>query len=545
MFNLRFLFIAIALFTGILNLSCSQRKLVSQKVTKESQKPNFIFFIADDMYPYMFNYLPEGKGKNLTPNIDKLSNEGVFLNNLYVASPVCTPSRYNCLTGNYASRATNEKFTSFTKENEGQTVIQWNSFITPGVEKTIGHYMQQLGYKTGFVGKNHVVESLVQVDQSTKPDLYADPRNPNVKALLEFRHKDLQTQIKKSGFDFADNLYHDNPNWLGIKALAYQNMDWIAEAGLQFIDTYKDDPFFLYFATTLPHAPTDPEHSWQADRSITGKGILDKPLEVLPAKETLTARLKEAGLANTNRENLLWLDDALGALLQKLEKYGKLDNTIIIFFTDHGQFSKGTLYQGGIKSQAIIWKKGGFKCGTSTNAPVANIDFLPTILEMAGSKKFQNICDGYSFLSALENEPYKARESMFFELGYARAVVKDDWKYLTIRYPEYAMKLTLDERKVLLNKYNEFRESFGEKAISRDHTLPYGHLEMFPGGGGAENGTYGKKPGFFDPDQLYDLKNDPKEDVNLAKMAEYKNKLQEMKNLMQSHLKKLPGKYRL
>ena len=52
------------------------------------------------MYPEMFNCLPEGKGKNITPNINKLAAEGVILENQYVVSPVCTPSRYNCLTGN-------------------------------------------------------------------------------------------------------------------------------------------------------------------------------------------------------------------------------------------------------------------------------------------------------------------------------------------------------------------------------------------------------------------------------------------------------------
>ena len=104
----------------------------SHPLQAQESPPNIIFFIADDMYPDMFNNLPEGEGKNLTPNIDRLAKEGSYLGNLYVASPVCTPSRYNVLTGNYASRASNDAFTKFTEKNEGQTVIQWNSFIKPG-----------------------------------------------------------------------------------------------------------------------------------------------------------------------------------------------------------------------------------------------------------------------------------------------------------------------------------------------------------------------------------------------------------------------------
>jgi arylsulfatase A len=72
--------------------------LFSTSAQNKIQKPNIIFFIADDMYPEMFNCLPQGKGKNLSPNLDRLANEGVIMENQYVVSPVCTPSRYNCLT---------------------------------------------------------------------------------------------------------------------------------------------------------------------------------------------------------------------------------------------------------------------------------------------------------------------------------------------------------------------------------------------------------------------------------------------------------------
>ncbi|MCK5172618.1 MAG: sulfatase-like hydrolase/transferase, partial [Planctomycetes bacterium] len=120
-------------------------------------KPNIIFFIADDMRPEMFNCLGQGKGRNLTPNIDRLVSEGTILTNQHVVSPVCTPSRYNCLTGRYASRATNEEFTSFTRKNDGQTVIQWNSFMT-SKDVTLAKLLKRGGYTTGMVGKNHVVE---------------------------------------------------------------------------------------------------------------------------------------------------------------------------------------------------------------------------------------------------------------------------------------------------------------------------------------------------------------------------------------------------
>ncbi len=530
--------IGIVLSALLLGTSCNSEK-------EPEKQANIIFFIADDMYPDMFNCLPEGKGKNLTPNIDRLALEGVFMSNQIVASPVCTPSRYNCLTGNYASRASNEEFVAFTELNEGQTVIQWNSFISAGNEKTMGHYLQEMGYKTGFVGKNHVIESLDQIDQSIKPDLNADPRDPKVKELLDFRHTKLQEDIQNCGFDFADNLYHNNPNWLGIKTLAVQNMDWIAEGGLRFIDEYQESPFFLYFATTLPHHPLDSKHSYEADPLVTAKGFLDEPLDVLPERESLKTRIAEAGLEGNDRINLLWMDDALGALLQKLEDIGEIDNTIIVFFNDHGQKSKGTLYQGGIHSQTIVWRSKGFACGSTCNTCVSNVDFLPTLLELVGKKETENICDGHSFKPALDGREMDSRSSLFFELGYARAVIKGKYKYLALRYPEYASNYSLEERTVVLNDYNAFRESFGGSAISHDPTLPYGHLEMIPGGGGAEHETFGKKAGFFDLDQLYNLEADPEEEENLALDPEYQDVLSEMKEEMEKHLSKLPGKFKL
>lgn len=550
---IRFLMFNIVVLLSLVQCVGTKKTSAPASAQADHKKPNVIFFIADDMYPWMFNNMkagqnPDGSASNLTPNIDRLAAEGVWLENLRVVSPVCTPSRYNCLTGTYASRAQNKQFSAFTKQNEGQTVIQWNSFIVPG-QNTMGTYFKSMGYATGFVGKNHVIESHGQVGEpGVKFDLMADPKDPKIKAELEARHSELQKDIKKCGFDYADRLYHNNPNWLGNRALAYQNMDWIAEGGLEFMEKNKNKPFFLYLATTIPHGPIDPEHSWMADRRITAKGILDKAPTVLPQPpvESIERRIKEAGLEGKKRENLLWLDDALGAVFDKLEKNGNLDNTIIVFFNDQGQQMKGSLYEGGLRSQAFIWKKGGFKVGKVLNDVVSNVDFLPTILELAGDNDIKNKkFDGKSFKRALDGENVPGRTSTYHELGYARAVIKDGFKYYAVRYPQYAMEFTPEQRKDTLEKYTKFRESFGEKGVSTDHMAPYGHLEMVPGGGDAEHNAYTTQPNYTSPDQLYDLRNDPKESKNLANDPNYAAKLKEMQAELQSYLNTLPGKYDL
>jgi len=515
--------------------------LFSSNAQNKIQKPNIIFFIADDMYPEMFNCLPQGKGKNLTPNLDRLASEGVIMQNQYVVSPVCTPSRYNCLTGNYASRSTCKQFLNKTKHEGGQTVIQWNSFITKN-DKILPHYLKELDYVTGMVGKNHVFEA---DGLEGFPDYNASAGDPVVKRKINDNYQKVQNAILNMGFDYAEALYHNNPDFIGVRELAVQNMDWIAEAGLNFIEQNKNKQFFLYFASTIPHGPSEAERSWKADPKVTASGYLDKIPNVLPPRNTLTERLREAGINEKGKENVLWLDDALGALIRKLEEEKILDNTIIFFFNDQGQHAKGTLYQGGVFNPGIIWKSGGFDCGSKSEAKILNIDFAPTILELAGAKTKDNTFDGKSFKSVLDGKKSESRESLFFELGYARAVIKGDYKYYAVRYPEYAARWTVQQRDSVLVTFNKAREFRNMVVVNRDPSKPFSHLEVVPGGGQAENESYGKLQGYFDADQLYNLNDDPGEMKNLAGNPEHLKILAEMKKELQKYLDDLPGKFEL
>ncbi len=218
--------------------------------TAFAEKPNIIFFIADDMLPKHFNCLPAGKGKNLTPNIDRLAEEGVVMLQQHCASPICTPSRYNVLTGTYASRATNGYFTSTTEKNGGQTVVEFNSHIVKG-QKTLPALLKKEGYTTGMVGKNHVVEAN---GLKSFPDFDASAKDPEIVSQLKANHDHVCQAMREIGFDFADRVYHhNNPDFLGLHEVAVQNMERITEGGVNFLKQKRDNPFFLYFATTVPH----------------------------------------------------------------------------------------------------------------------------------------------------------------------------------------------------------------------------------------------------------------------------------------------------
>ncbi|MFW6327182.1 MAG: sulfatase, partial [Bacteroidota bacterium] len=362
---------------------------------------------------------------------------------------------------------------------------------------------------------------------------------------IEENYKKVKETIINSGLDYAGAIYHNNPNFIGVKELAVQNMDWIAQAGVDFIDKHHNEPFFLYFATTIPHGPTEPERSWKADPRITAKGYLDEVPNVLPPRETLPERIKEAGLEGQNKELVLWLDDAVGALLDKLEEKDILENTIIFFFNDHGQKAKGTLYQGGVHNPSIVWQQDGFSVGGESLSSVQNIDFAPTILEYAGIDSVNQHIDGKSFKPVLEAKKDKIHQSLYFELGYARAVIKGKYKYIAIRYPEYAENMPAEDRAEKLERYNEGRRFRNMRVVNEDPAAPFSHLDVLPGGGEAEHASYGKNPNYFDRNQLYNLDVDPNEKNNLANDPEYQDVLKEMQEELKQYLENLPGEFEL
>ena len=515
--------------------------LAAASLLQAAERPNIVFFIADDMRPRHFNCFHEGKAKFLTPNIDRLAREGALMTQMHVCSPVCTPSRYNVLTGRYASRADNAWFKQRTKK-EGQTVVEFNTHILK-TDVTLPKLLQKAGYETGMVGKNHVVEvrgikKFRNFDASAK-----DPKNV---AILKANEDHVCQAMREIGFDYVDRVYDNNPDFLGLHEVAVQNMDWITEGGVNFIKKPHDRPIFLYFATTVPHGPTEGPRSWNADPRITPVGYIDKIPHVQPPRSSIPKRLKAAGFpVNDDTCNILWLDDAVGALLKSLEETGKLDNTIFFFFSDHGQNAKGTIYQGGVYDPCIVWRKGGFPVGHECDALVQIVDFAPTILDFAKYDYSKVHFDGESFKPYLYGEKQKPGRVLYFELGYARGVRKGDWKYMAIRYPKQVENMSLAERKKVLDEWNAERRRRHLRIVTTDPTKPFSHLTPVPGGGDAERESTGAYPGYYDRDQLYNLATDPGEQHNLAKNPEYQEKLKEMQAELRKKLESLPGDFPL
>ncbi|MGB0597671.1 MAG: sulfatase family protein [Rubripirellula sp.] len=487
----------------------------------DAARPNVLFIISDDQERKEFNFLPEGRDergepRNLSPNLDRLASEGIVFSNQYVTSPVCTPSRLTALTGTYASRSS-----SFRKaaSSDQQINITWNCHLdseTPNVARTL----QQAGYFTGAVGKNHVIE-VKGVGRKEGPADDADPRDAQVeKYYAEKQHK-LIAAFKGCGFDYAASLYHGNLPGHTCKALEFHNMDWITSGALKFLDQWSegDKPFFLYMATTLNHGPGPRYKKYTGDPLATPAGLLEKPLAVQPSRETIPQRVAEAGLSHQPTAcDVLWLDDGIGAVLDKLRALNALDNTIVFFFDDHGvESGKGSLYEGGIKSMSFVWSPKRFKGGRQSPVRISNIDFAPTILELCDVPTEQrHSVDGKSFASVLRGSDQEIHEHLFFEIGATRAVLKDGWKYLAFRLPE---------------------------TLPADPSLPYTHLADRPGGRGSEGPAKSFYPNYYDRDQLYHITADPLERNNLFNDPSQRSRVREMQQLLHEAVLEMPGSF--
>ena len=508
------------------------------KATPPMKRPNIVMIVADDLAPEWCNFLPEGHGKSLTPNLDELARTGVVLRNLHSTSPVCVPSRYTLLTGQYPSRATNHRFQSETRDNDGQTAVGFNTFVEDG-DMNLARRLKSAGYATGAVGKNHVVE----VSDWSRLKYRTPLDAPGVQETLAGNARANEAAFHQAGFDFARSIYYGNVDADGIHDLASHNQEWITSAAIDFIDQSRDKPFFLYMATTIPHGPHENARGIDADPRITPEGLRDIPATVQPSRESIRQRLAEAGVKGWNRENVLWLDDAIGAVIARLEKHGVKDDTIILFMSDHGVTSKGALYtRGGTNTVGLAWGK-PVSAGTTCDTPMLLTDLMPTVLGWCNIAFDPHEFDGRNASAQLAGSGKPLRDYLYFELGYTRAILKGKLKYLAVRFPERAANMPLDERRQRLARQIKELKTRGRPIPTQDPMAPFSHLTLVPGGADAEQVAVKAHPDYFDADQLYDLSKDPNEQHNLIDDPAYAEQARTMRELLAAHLKRMPGRF--
>ncbi len=395
----------VLLLSGLLLVSTgwAQHKKSIQKLVQEpgAKKRNVIFILSDDhRYDFMgfTGRLPWLK----TPGLDALATGGAHLENAFVTTSLCSPSRASILTGQYS---------------HVHTIVD---NVTPEPDDLIyfPQYLQQVGYQTAFLGKwhmghgDHPRNGFNHWESFPGQGVYYNP-------TLNINGKKV---IYKDSTYITDLLTEHSLNWL-------KNRD-------------KSKPFFLYLSHKAVHTPVSP-----AKRH---KGMYKNQPYPLPVTyyQTLGDDYKKLGwpewvkqqryswhgvdypyhshvdieeTVQTYCETLMSVDESVSALMDYLKEEGLDKNTLIIYMGDngfswgeHGLIDKRHFYEESVKVPMLVYCPELFEGGTRETKMIQNIDVAPTILECASIKK-PDYMPGRSFMPLLQGKATEWRDKIFYE----------------------------------------------------------------------------------------------------------------------------------
>jgi arylsulfatase A-like enzyme len=454
-----------------------------------------------------------------TPTINKLASEGALFNRFYVTSSVCTPSRYSLLTGRFASKSLG------VVRDEYPGNVLFNAYIEPD-EDNIAKVMKRAGYETGFVGKWHNnLPEWNEMRLASRALQNRDPEDAETKSIYQgFYNRSVLYLQEKIGFDLADRVYTDNKEALPVpRKMKAHNLEWITEGAIDFITKERDKPFFLYMALTLPHGRYYSD--WIKDDPLaTPAGMLTERPKGMPSRESILKTCEDIGIGTQNALATV-IDYSILALIESLHEKKIADNTVLIFTSDHQSRGKNTCYEV-CRVPMFVWWGNKIKPGTQINDLIANIDILPTLVDMAGAKLSENYeTDGKSFLPWLTGEEKSEfRKALLLESGFSRAVVTRNYKYLVNRPPEKVDIIMREE--ATKAKATNTRRRIGWDGRPNRHA--------------AEPGIwfYADRdfPHYFDYDQMYNLQTDYFEQTNIINNEEGQRVLPEMKSLLRKLL---------
>jgi arylsulfatase A len=413
---------------------CTSYALISYAPTEIKEPlPNIVYILADDLgYGDLSCY---GQKKFSTPNIDRIAAEGMLFTQHYTGCTVSAPSRSSLMTGLHTGHTPVRGNKGW--EPEGNWPLSAESY-------TVAEMLKTKGYVTGAFGK----WGLGYID--TEGD-------PNAQGFDEFYGYNCQS--------LAHNYYPDHLWQNHEKIILHENdssktgvysADLIHKAALGFLDANKNNSFFLYYPTTIPHAELFAKEEYM--KKFRGKFDPEKSFKGVDSGPTFrlgpygSQPEAHAAFAAMVTE----LDDYVGELLAKIKELGIEKNTIIIFASDNGPHleagadpdyfnSNGDLrgykrdfYEGGIRTPMLVRWPGKVKAGSKSDHISAFWDILPTFADIAGAKSPENI-DGISFLPTLLGKKQKQHEYLFWEFheqGGKMAVRMGNWK---------AVKLNIDK----------------------------------------------------------------------------------------------------
>jgi arylsulfatase A-like enzyme len=427
----------------------------------DDPRPNIIFILTDDQPYETVQFMPTVR--------DVLIRDGVNFENGFITTPLCCPSRSSILTGEYVH---NHKVYTDRMPLGGAPKFDDQS--------TIATWLQDAGYRTGYYGKY-----LNDYDALT-PEGYVPPGWDEWGVFLG---RNLTDDDEGSTSYYSDYSISENGKMVEYsKDKAIFGADLVTRKAVDFISATRDKPFFLYVSYYNPHSPyqwADRHHEqFRANSSLIApapyrppsfmeEDVKDKP-KYLQELNPISVEKIDISYKQILR-SLLSVDDGVASMLNALDKTDLSRKTVIVYLTDNGLtvgdhrlgLTKNCAYEACIRTPFIVYGPGMFSARKDSHL-VANIDIAPTLAELAGASA-PSTMNGLSLVPLLKDSNASWRDDILFEHWPTEAGIGS-------KIPEFYAVRTSDW------KYVEY--STGEK-------------------------------------ELYDLKNDPYELVNLAGQSQY------------------------
>ncbi len=424
-----------------------------------AEKPNIVYILADDLgYGELGCY---GQTKIETPHIDALAENGIRFSQHYSGSPVCAPSRCVLLTGKHTGHA-------YIRGNDewGERGDTWNfaaAVDDPNLEgqrplpagtDTIGSVLQSVGYKTALVGKWGLGAPLTDsVPTNRGFDFFygyncqrqAHTFYPRHLWRNEEKHW-LDNELVVPGTKLPEGADPHDPASYSKYLLNDYTPDLMLDEALGFVRKNKGGPFFLYFASPIPHVPLQAPELW-VEHYREKFGPEEPYLGDQGYFPNRTPRATYAAMVS-------YLDEQVGAIVAELKELGLYENTLILFSSDNGPtynggsdsaffdsaapfrsergWAKGYSTEGGIRVPMIASWEGRIDGGWTTQHLSAFWDVLPTLCEVSGAVVPPGV-DGLSFAPTLLGESQPKHEFLYWEFpSYQgqQAVRMGDWKAL-------------------------------------------------------------------------------------------------------------------
>lgn len=379
-----------------------------------NSRPNILWVCTDQQ---RFDTVAAmGNAAIRTPNVDRLIEAGVGFDRAYCQTPVCTPSRASFLTGCYPSR-------THVHRNGNRDF--------PSTPPLVTKLLADDGYDCGLIGKLHLSSAHGRVEERHDDGyrFFEWSQSPGPEDCWPLSSHSYQRWLKEKGVSWEsiypgvdETTLEQNADWgrmpegwadtsiyphlyrPGVPA-EYHEVTWAMEKAIDFIQEPRTDPWLLSINTFAPHPPTNPpaEYLQRVDRDrIPAPAFAESDLEWqrelldhvdFQVDEPLRPdEYDAAGLVAAYYAEIELIDDGLGRLLDAIEASGQLENTLVIFTSDHGEMlgDHGLLlkgcrfYEGLVRVPLVIsWPAQGVH-GVRSEALVELVDLAPTILDAAG-----------------------------------------------------------------------------------------------------------------------------------------------------------------